>query len=56
MCIRDRDYTALAGALLSVGATYGLGILCAYSYNRIMVNVSQGTMRNLCLLYTSRCV
>ncbi len=41
------DYTALAGALLSVGATYGLGILCAYSYNRIMVNVSQGTMRNL---------
>ena len=41
------DYTALAGALFSVGATYGLGILCAYSYNRIMVNVSQGTMRNL---------
>ena len=41
------DYTALAGALLSVGATYGLGILCAYSYNRIMVDVSQGTMRNL---------
>ena len=41
------DYTALAGALLSVGGTYGLGILCAYSYNRIMVNVSQGTMRNL---------
>lgn len=36
------DYTALAGVLLSVGATYGLGILCAYSYNRIMVNVSQG--------------
>ena len=33
--------------MLSVGATYGLGILCAYSYNRIMVNVSQGTMRNL---------
>ena len=30
-----------------MGGTYGLGILCAYSYNRIMVNVSQGTMRNL---------
>ena len=41
------DYTALAGALLSVGAAYVLNILCAYSYNRIMVNVSQGTMRNL---------
>ena len=41
------DYTALAGALFSVAAAYGLGILCAYGYNRIMVNVSQGTMRNL---------
>ena len=30
-----------------MGGTYGLGILCAYSYNRIMVNVSQDTMRNL---------
>ena len=30
-----------------MGGAYGLGILCAYSYNRIMVNVSQGTMRNL---------
>ena len=27
--------------------TYIIGILCAYAYNRIMVNVSQGTMRNL---------
>ena len=41
------DYSALAGALLSVAVTYGIGILCAYAYNRIMVNVSQGTMRNL---------
>ena len=41
------DYTALAGALLSVVAVSLNNILCAYSYNRIMVNVSQGTMRNL---------
>ena len=41
------DYSAPAGALLSVAVTYGIGILCAYAYNRIMVNVSQGTMRNL---------
>ncbi len=41
------DFSALAGALLSVAATYVVGILCAYAYNRIMVNVSQGTMRNL---------
>ena len=41
------DYSNLATALLSVAATYGIGILCAYGYNRIMVNISQGTMRNL---------
>ena len=37
----------LAAALLSLAGTYLLGILCSYSYNRIMVTVSQGTMRNL---------
>ncbi len=41
------DYAALAAALFSVAITYVIGILCAYAYNRIMVNVSQGTMRNL---------
>ena len=41
------DFAPLAGALLSVAVTYAIGILCAYAYNRIMVNVSQGTMRNL---------
>ena len=41
------DFLPLAGALLSVAATYLIGIVCAYGYNRIMVNVSQGTMRNL---------
>ena len=37
----------LAAALLSLAGTYLLGILCSYGYNRIMVTVSQGTMRNL---------
>ncbi len=41
------DFTGLRNALLSLAATYGLGIVCAYSYNRIMVNVSQGTMKRL---------
>ncbi|QWT56064.1 ABC transporter ATP-binding protein/permease [Christensenella sp. MSJ-20] len=41
------DYSHLATALVSVAVTYGIGILCAYTYNRIMVNVSQGTMRNI---------
>ncbi len=41
------DFSKLAAALVAVALTYGIGILCAYAYNRIMVNVSQGTMRNL---------
>ena len=41
------DYGPLAAAMLRVAAFYALGILCAYGYNRIMVNVSQGTMRTL---------
>ena len=41
------DFGPLAAALGRLAAVYVLGILCAYGYNRIMVNVSQGTMRNL---------
>ena len=41
------DFGPLAAALGRLAAVYALGILCAYGYNRIMVNVSQGTMRNL---------
>lgn len=41
------DYSGLFQALLSVAFTYALGIACAYAYNRIMVNISQGTMRKL---------
>ena len=41
------DFAPLAAALGRLAAVYVLGILCAYGYNRIMVNVSQGTMRNL---------
>lgn len=43
----DPDFSALAAALLSLAGTYGIGIVCAYAYNRLMVNISQGTMRNL---------
>ncbi len=41
------DFTGLRNALLSLAASYGLGIVCAYSYNRLMVNISQGTMKRL---------
>ena len=41
------DFSVLAGALLQLAAVYAAGILCAYAYNRIMVNISQGTMKEL---------
>ncbi|MDO4355540.1 MAG: ABC transporter ATP-binding protein [Clostridia bacterium] len=41
------DFSGLARALVSLAGVLMLGVICAYSYNRIMVNISQGTMRNL---------
>ena len=41
------DFGPLAGALLKLAAVLLVGILCSYAYNRIMVNVTQGTMKRL---------
>lgn len=41
------DFVPLAQALLSIMYIYILGIACTYLYSRIMVNISQGTMRKL---------
>ena len=41
------DYGPLAHRLLGLGLILVLGIICAYAYNRIMVNVTQGTMKRL---------
>ena len=41
------DYTPLARALAGIVGFYILGVAAAYAYNRIMVNISQGTMRKL---------
>lgn len=41
------DFSGLAAALIRLAAVFVIGIICAYGYNRIMVNVSQGTMRRL---------
>ena len=44
---RDPDFSPLARALTGLAAVYAVGIVAAYAYNRIMVNVSQGTMKRL---------
>ena len=41
------DFAPLAAALFKVACVYLMGIFCTWGYNRIMVNVGQGTMRNI---------
>ncbi len=43
----SRDFSGLAGQLVRLVIIMGIGVIAAFSYNRIMVNVSQGTMRHL---------
>lgn len=43
----DPNFTPLAHAIAKVAAFYALGVLATFGYNRLMVNVTQGTLRNL---------
>ena len=44
---QNPDFAPLAGALLRVGCIYVVGILAAWLNARTMVNVTQGTLRNI---------
>ena len=44
---QDPDFGPLIGALVRIGCIYLVGILAAWGNARIMVNVTQGTMRNI---------
>lgn len=41
------DFAPLIHALLTIAGIYGIGLICSFAYNRIMVNVGQGTMRKV---------
>lgn len=41
------DYSGLLAALIRVAAFYAVGVVCAYSYNRIMVSVTQGFLKDM---------
>ena len=41
------NFTPLAKAIGRVAVFYAIGIIATYAYNRIMVNVTQGTLRDL---------
>lgn len=43
----SNDFSGLAGALIRVAVIYAVGILASFTYSRIMVNVTQGTMKKL---------
>ena len=41
------DYTSLWETLIKLGIILLVGVVCSYTYNRLMINVSQGTMLRL---------
>jgi ATP-binding cassette subfamily B protein len=47
MGTENPDFSGLAHAITRVAIFYAIGALSSYTYNRIMINVSQGTMRNI---------
>ena len=45
--VDNPEYDSLAKTLLVLGLILTFGAACSYAYNRIMINVSQGTMLRL---------
>ncbi len=45
--VANPDFAPLKNAILSLVATYIIGVISSYAYNRIMVNIGQGTMLKL---------
>ena len=43
----SKDFGPLIKAILTTAGFYGIGVASTYAYNRIMVSVSQGTLRRL---------
>ena len=37
------DFTPLSGAVARVAGLYGVGVVSTFAYNRILINVTQGT-------------
>ena len=41
------DYTALLQVILMMAGIYLLGVICTYTYNRLMINISQGVLNKI---------
>lgn len=45
--VENPDFGPLASAIFKVACVYIFGAACTYGYNRIMVNVTQGVLKNI---------
>lgn len=44
---QNPDYTSLLQAILMMGMVYLVGIIGTYVYNRLMINITQGTLKKI---------
>ena len=44
---QNPDMSGLLHALMQLACIYGIGVISAYSYNRLMINVAQGTLKRI---------
>jgi len=45
--LQDVDYSGFAGIILQLAGIYALGIVCTFLYNRLMVTISTGVLREI---------
>ena len=45
--VENPNFGGLLKALMGIALTYFLGVACSFTYNRLMIYVTQGTMRSL---------
>jgi len=45
--VSNPDFTPLLKALITMGSIYFIGVLSTYAFNKILINVSQGTLKNI---------
>ena len=44
---QNPNFTALLNVIMVMGLIYLVGVICTYTYNRLMVNISQGVLNKI---------
>ena len=44
---KNPDFTALLNVIMAMGVIYLVGVIATYTYNRLMVNISQGVLNKI---------